>query len=168
VIEAPSEETVRLSVEELGEIPADLDVVLIALDTWAVSDLRERSSYALPGGRTHRFRIAAGSGSFVESVQAGQGSAAPEFALGLGYPNPLASSTKIGFALPAESNVQLAVYDVTGRKVRTLVSGTRSAGRHVAEWNAQDEAGRAVAPGVYFVKMLAGSHEETRKLTVLR
>jgi hypothetical protein len=168
VVEAPGEVGARIEVDGIADLPAELEAVLIPLDTWATIDLRETSFVDVPGGRTHHFRVVVGSNAYVETVRSGQDAAPLELALGLGYPNPLVSSTKIGFALPAESSVRLAVYDVTGRKVRTLVDGTRGAGRYVAEWDAQDEAGRAVAPGVYFVKMLAGSREETRKLTVLR
>ncbi len=72
------------------------------------------------------------------------------------YPNPFNPTTTIHFELGAEEHVQLVVYDLLGRRVRTLVDERIKAGSHRVLWNATDEEGRLVAAGVYFVKLTAG------------
>jgi flagellar hook assembly protein FlgD len=79
-------------------------------------------------------------------------------------PNPFRESTSIGYSLPWESEVELRVYDVLGRVVATLESGTRGAGRHSLEWNARGEDGQPVAAGIYFYELNAGGTSETRKM----
>jgi hypothetical protein len=73
--------------------------------------------------------------------------------LGQNRPNPFNPSTSIPFALVSESAVTLRVYDAAGRRVRTLVNGTRPAGEHAANWDGRDDAGRTVATGVYFCRL---------------
>lgn len=65
-------------------------------------------------------------------------------------PNPVRGTTTLAFTVPRETQVRLALYDVAGRRVRTLVDGTRSAGRHEVTL---DPAG--LAPGVYFARLEA-------------
>jgi hypothetical protein len=91
------------------------------------------------------------------------------FALGQNAPNPAGLvGTRISFALPKAGRAKLQVFDVQGRVVRTLVDGTREAGRHVADWNGRNEEGHEVATGVYFYRLTAGEDSATRKMTFLR
>lgn len=83
-------------------------------------------------------------------------------------PNPLNRSTTIRFALPKASHVELRVFDVAGRLVRSLDSTNHAEGMHAAVWDGQDEFGIAVAPGTYFVKLTAEGVHRTQKLTVVR
>jgi subtilisin family serine protease len=81
-------------------------------------------------------------------------------------PNPLRDRAGVRYDLPRAAEVTLAVYDVSGRLVRTLVRGPRPAGIHTAEWG--PATGPGVQPGVYFVRISAGGGSLTRKATVLR
>jgi hypothetical protein len=90
------------------------------------------------------------------------------FALGQNYPNPFAAGTSIRFALPEPSNVHLKVFNVQGRLVRTLLDAARPAGRYTVSWDGRDEAGRAVASGVYFYRITAGKREAERRMIYLR
>jgi hypothetical protein len=88
--------------------------------------------------------------------------------LGPAMPSPLRGSTVISYGLPVESPVSLKVYDLSGRLVRTLVSGREKAGYHKAVWDGQAEGGRGVSTGVYFYRLTAGSFSAVRKLVILR
>jgi hypothetical protein len=81
-------------------------------------------------------------------------------------PNPFNPESRISVALPAASRVDLKVYDVGGRLVRSLASGRFGLGVHNFTWNARDAAGRSVAPGLYVYRLEAGSRVMFRK-TVL-
>ncbi len=71
------------------------------------------------------------------------------FALEQNHPNPFNSETVIRFALPEASLVELAVYNLTGQKVATLVRGERPAGMFAVRWDGRDEAGGELASGIY-------------------
>jgi len=92
------------------------------------------------------------------------------FTLFQNYPNPFNSSTVICFALPESENVELAIYNLAGQQVTTLVSGTREAGTYTVRWDGRDEDGQELASGVYLYRLRTGDGKqvETRKLLLLR
>ena len=82
-----------------------------------------------------------------------------EFQLFQNYPNPFNPSTTIAYELPKASIVQLTVYDILGRELKTLVNELKQAGRYEATFNASH-----LASGVYMYRLKAGSFVETKKL----
>lgn len=82
-------------------------------------------------------------------------------------PNPSLSMTRMSFDLPRESNVTLAVYDLAGRRVHTVVDGSRAAGRYQEAWDGRGDGGRAMA-GVFFVRLDAGGETRTQRLVRIR
>ncbi|MDH3198005.1 MAG: T9SS type A sorting domain-containing protein [Candidatus Krumholzibacteria bacterium] len=94
---------------------------------------------------------------------------APESArLYQNVPNPFNPTTTIRYELDAPGAVRLEVFDVSGRLVRTLAGGTRGAGPHDATWNGTDDAGRAVASGVYYYRLTAGATTTTKRMVLLK
>ncbi len=83
-------------------------------------------------------------------------------------PNPMRGETSLAFALPRAGNVRLRVFDVRGRRVRTLVDGQVAAGEAVAVWRGRDDRGRSVADGVYFYQLEHAGQTLTRKLLLMR
>lgn len=91
------------------------------------------------------------------------------FALGAAYPNPFNPSTKIAFAVPAGGGrVDLQIFDLSGRLVRTLVSGEQEGGNHTAVWAGLNDAGRPVSSGTYFYRLQAPSFDETKKMVLVK
>lgn len=85
------------------------------------------------------------------------------------YPNPFNPTTTIRFALPKPAIVTLAVFDVSGRHVRTLLrNASKPVGVFEVEWDGTDGSGRPVASGVYFYRLTAGSETLTRKAVLLK
>ena len=84
------------------------------------------------------------------------------------FPNPFNPMTNIRFALPNAQLVDLAVYDLQGRRVATLVSETMSAGAHVVTWTGRDELGRAVSSGTYFYRLTTGEEILTGKMLLMK
>jgi hypothetical protein len=83
-------------------------------------------------------------------------------------PNPVRGAASLSFTLAAASAVELSVYSVDGRQVRSLVHGARAAGVHHVEWDGRDEARHPVSSGVYYVHLSAGSRRFTRTLVVIK
>jgi hypothetical protein len=98
----------------------------------------------------------------------GGGSGAPVFALRGAMPNPFRAGTSIAFELPADSRVSLEVYDVTGRRIRTLAAESMVTGKHEIAWDGTDESGSRVAAGVYLYRLRAGELTATRRMVVIR
>ena len=84
------------------------------------------------------------------------------------YPNPFNPSTTIEFGLESPAQVRVAVYDAAGRRVSTLLNGFKQAGSYSVSWDGTDAGGRAVASGVYFYSIRAGSFEQRKKMVLLR
>jgi len=85
------------------------------------------------------------------------------------YPNPFNPSTTIRFALPEAGPVSLAVYDVSGRLVRSLLNNAaKPAGYFDAAWDATDDDGHRVASGVYFFRLTTARETLTRKAVLLK
>jgi hypothetical protein len=89
--------------------------------------------------------------------------------LGEAAPNPFVESTRLRFALPEASTVDLMVYDMTGRRVRAILSSTPlEVGEHSARWDGRGDDGARQAPGVYFYSLKVGGRELTRRAILLR
>ncbi len=84
------------------------------------------------------------------------------------YPNPFNSQTTIGFTLSQRHPVNLAIYNLQGQRVVTLVQGPRQAGPHTVRWDGRDLHGRQLGTGLYFSRLQAGPEVATRKLLLVR
>jgi hypothetical protein len=82
--------------------------------------------------------------------------------------NPSLGTSAIRLTMPAERAGSLLVFDPQGRKVRTLASGTLPAGTQDLAWDGRDDSGRAVAPGMYLVRLAAGDDIVVRKVVLGR
>ena len=91
-----------------------------------------------------------------------------EFDLSQNYPNPFNPTTKIEFTLAKSGFVTLQIYDVLGRKVRTLVSEELPSGYKSVLWDGKNEAGEDVASGVYFYQLKVGDFSEPKKMLLLK
>ncbi|HTK82783.1 MAG TPA: S8 family serine peptidase [Bacteroidota bacterium] len=85
------------------------------------------------------------------------------FVLNQNYPNPFNPATTISYELSSFARVSLKVYDVLGRELATLVNETKARGRYSVRWNAS-----AVASGVYYYRLQAGSATSVRKMLLIR
>jgi hypothetical protein len=83
-------------------------------------------------------------------------------------PNPFNPQTTIQFALRNAGPASLEVFDVTGRRVTTLLRGSLDAGPHRIAWNGTDASGRSVASGVYLYRLKSGDFEQTRRMLLLK
>jgi len=90
------------------------------------------------------------------------------FTLYQNYPNPFNMDTEIGFGLPTSGRVTLDIFDILGRKIRTLVSDNLEAGYHSYRWNSVDDNGAQVSSGLYFYKLQTGETDAIKKMLLLK
>jgi hypothetical protein len=83
-------------------------------------------------------------------------------------PNPFRDNATLVFSLSQPGAVELALYSVDGRRVRTLVSERREPGVYRVAWDGRDEGRNAVAPGVFYARLRAGGKQFTKSLVYLR
>ncbi|MBD3341873.1 MAG: T9SS type A sorting domain-containing protein [Candidatus Lokiarchaeota archaeon] len=91
-----------------------------------------------------------------------------EFVLKQNYPNPFNPETTIEYQLPDDSHVCIAIYDLLGRHVRTLVDARHTIGTHFVSWNGSDMNGVLVSSGVYTCRLEAGEYVSVIKLALVR
>ncbi len=81
-------------------------------------------------------------------------------------PNPFNDYTKIRYILPGETNVNLSIYDISGRLITTLVNKHEGAGEKTIVWDRTDNTGNKVQPGIYFYVLRAGNKSYSRKMMI--
>jgi len=90
------------------------------------------------------------------------------FRLGQNFPNPFNPATTISFDVPQLTYGELAVYTVTGKKVKTLYHGQILPGTHKAVWDGTDEKGRQAGTGVYIYRFASRSYSHSRRMLLIR
>jgi len=106
---------------------------------------------------------------FVRECTAGAGGPGADetIALGAASPNPLRTTTHFALTVSSASDVDLAVFDLAGRRIATVYKGRMQAGTRDFSWNRTRDDGRTVGSGVYFYRATSVGHVVSRKLMVL-
>jgi hypothetical protein len=84
------------------------------------------------------------------------------------YPNPFNPVTTLRYNLPEDGLINIAIYDIMGRVVKTLINGSQTAGYKSTQWNATNNAGEPVSAGVYLYTIQAGEFRQTKKMVLLK
>jgi hypothetical protein len=136
-------------------------VALIRPAAGTTHDLHAENRVTIdPTRSTTTLRVAIGTEAYVQDQQR---AVLPDEVTLQAYPNPVRTQGTVAYALPEETDVTLRVYDVLGRQVATLASGTQPAGRHTVTLDTDQ-----LSSGVYFGRLEAGGQTLTRKITVVR
>jgi hypothetical protein len=124
--------------------------------------MRNLSTFILENNQSFVIRV----GSGVLGIEA---EVLPiEFALHQNFPNPFNPVTTLRYDLPEQANVNIIIYDMLGRQVRTLVNQTQDAGFKSVIWDATNDFGKQVSAGVYIYQIQAGEFVQTRKMVLLK
>lgn len=109
---------------------------------------------------------------YIEAAKVNAAITLPKaFALSQNSPNPFNPSTTISYEIPETSGavkVVMAVYNIRGQKVITLVDELKESGQYSVNWNGMDQKGHRVSSGVYFYRMNAGDFSAVRKMVILK
>ena len=90
------------------------------------------------------------------------------FTLYQNYPNPFNPVTTLRYDLPENSLVNITIYDMLGRQVKTLMDQTQDAGYKSVIWNATNEYGNPVSVGIYLYQIQAGEYISIKKMVLLK
>ena len=90
------------------------------------------------------------------------------FALHQNYPNPFNPVTSLRYNLPENGLVNITIYDMMGRVVKTLVNSSQTAGYKSIRWNATNDLGQPVSAGMYIYTIQAGEFRQTKKMVLLK
>jgi len=93
---------------------------------------------------------------------------ASSYELGQNYPNPFNPVTTLRYDLPEQTHVNITVYDMLGRQVKTLINHTQDAGYRSVIWNATNDYGKPVSAGIYLYQIQAGGYMQTKKMVLLK
>jgi len=88
--------------------------------------------------------------------------------LGQNYPNPFNPSTAIEYSLPRRDHVEITIYNLLGRKVRTLLDQTQDAGEYKVIWNGRNDAGITVGSGLYLYQVKSGKFSASKKMLLVK
>jgi len=152
-------------------LPSDYIVVLVDMSSGADYRIPRMGAVTLPHTPTVdgvRYQLLVGDEAYIES-HSGSGAAMPErFCLYQNHPNPFNPATTIRFDLPAPAHARLDIFNILGQRVATLIDRDMPAGSHAVRWDGRDGNGRAVASGVYFYRLNAGTDVDKRKMILLK
>ncbi len=84
------------------------------------------------------------------------------------YPNPFNPTTNIAFDLKDAGNVQIDIYDIKGRKIKSLINDNFTVGSHSVLWDGKDNNNQTVSSGVYFYKLSSGDFQATNKMIMMK
>lgn len=166
----------ELAFEASGSLPADWGVVAIderdgrRLDPLSGEPWPVRSE----SGPVRRWRILAGPAGYLASelgaAQQERAEAVTTVSLQAPYPNPCGGgqSATVAFSLPQDGPVELDVYDLRGRRVRSVLDESLPRGVHRASWDGRDRGGRRCAAGIYFLRLETSQTRLIRKLVLVR
>jgi flagellar hook assembly protein FlgD len=98
----------------------------------------------------------------------GERAAPTAFALAQNFPNPFNPATTISYQVEQESWVELAIYNLAGARLRTLISAPQPAGHHTLQWDGRDGQGQPAASGIYFYRLATPQGQEVKQMVLVR
>ena len=90
------------------------------------------------------------------------------YALHQNYPNPFNPVTTLRYDLPENGHVNIIIYNMLGRHVKTLINQTQNAGYRSVIWNATNDYGKPVSAGIYLYQIQTGEYISTKKMVLLK
>ncbi len=165
----------------LGTIGAHTNFIMIDVGTDASAVRSELLTYGYQvrsgWGMPNHLRVSTGTEAEIagflialeEILAVGVGETpSPSFAMMAAYPNPFNGRCAIPISVHEGEPVRLLIYDLKGRRVKSLVNGPLDAGRHEINWDGTDHRGKLAASGTYFVNLLQGEFATSQKVMLIK
>jgi hypothetical protein len=150
------------------QLPWEQDEMVLALDAYNRQDIVFARVSGAPPTPTIISRRTRGGLGDAELSNTGM-SLSQQVVLHDNVPNPFNPTTLIAFELPDAATVSLDIYDVSGRRVQTLVGGqSYPAGTHHVRWDGRNDTGQSVASGVYLYRLRANAVVQTKRMVLMK
>lgn len=91
-----------------------------------------------------------------------------EFRIARNYPNPFNPETTINYFIPHSGNIQIEIYNILGKKVKTLFDGNKIAGTYHIKWDGRDDSDNPLSTGIYIVALRSGQYVTTKRITLMK
>ncbi len=156
-----SEPEVRIT-WDLTAIPENMELGIDVHGNGIFEDMRKLESITLEPDQQFTVRM----GTHVVGLSKSE--IPMDFMLGNNYPNPFNPTTTINYGLPNTGHVSLTIFNLTGRKIRTLVNAEQSAGYKSVIWDGKNDAGEMVSTGIYFYRMVSEEFNQTKKMVYMK
>ena len=166
----PAEKDVEIQIFEAGRIPEGMALHILDLDEEcpvSVVDGRFRIRLLNQFPIRH-LKVIIGSTQFAEEQRKSISLVPLDFVLYQNYPNPFNPKTKISYQLGKRTHVVLEIFNIMGRKIRTLVDNTQRSGSHTVTWRGLDGTDRLVSGGVYLYRIRTETFTSVKKLIFIR
>jgi len=158
-----SDSQVELSWTLSDDIPIEFEVGIDSDEDGYFEDMRVLDGVSMTGNSEFVIRVGSSIlGNGIELL------IPKEFALHQNYPNPFNPTTQIRYNLPEDALVSINIYDLMGRRVKSLVNTTQNAGYRSTQWNATNNLGEPVSAGMYLYTIRAGEFMLTKKMVLLK
>ena len=166
----PSEDLLHLDLAKVGDnYEARVSRIVGGFSNPIDAEIIGNRIYVIEwGGGRGLWEIVLPQAATETAVAEAEGVVPAEFALAQNFPNPFNASTTIAFQLGLPSQVELAVYNISGQRVRTLISGSLPAGHHRLQWDGRNDRGEPAASGAYLYQLSASDFVATRQLMLLK
>ena len=106
--------------------------------------------------------------ALTKSIKENPESSVSDFQLKQNYPNPFNPNTTIEYKIPESTPVTLKIFNIQGKEIATLINSNHTPGNYSINWNGQDRFGRPVASGTYIYQIMAGKHQESKQMILMR
>jgi hypothetical protein len=170
-VQSNLEGRVDLAFDGLDSVPEEFVVWLIDEASGTVRDLRRDPAYAVVSHGADapvRLRLVIGTEAYAQTTTGFDGATPADFHLAPSYPNPFRTAATIQYALPTDEHVVIDVFDITGRRVATLVDEVVEAGYHTVVWDGRTNGRARLASGLYLYRLQAGSFTATQRAVLVR
>ena len=166
----PSEDLLHLDLAKVGDnYEARVSRIVGGFSNPIDAEIIGNRIYVIEwGGGRGLWEIVLPQATTETAVAEAEGVVPAEFALAQNFPNPFNASTTIAFQLGLPSQVELAIYSISGQRVRTLISGSLPAGHHRLQWDGRNDRGEPAASGAYLYQLSASDFVATRQLMLLK
>ena len=165
-------EDIYLSLDEIGDLPDAFDIRVLNMDLryeLAADHSKFYRQRYYKENATYRMRIAIGTEDFLAKHDEGITLAPDQFRLAQNFPNPFNGETRIQYDIPEPTDLQVMIYDMTGRQIRQLIrSGAHPVGYHEVSWDGTNDQGQRVASGIYLIRFQSPEFHATRKMVLLK
>ncbi len=161
---------INLRFDEKISLPENFNIWLIDLQTKHSIPLINNSSVVNMGEYAERkLRLIIGSEEYAKNVSENISLLPDEYQLYQNFPNPFNPETNIYFTLKENSIVTLEIYDILGRRVKSLISNEQmNAGLQNIKWNGADQSGNKVASGIYIYRIKANNFSSSKKMMLIK